>query len=1273
MDFQILGPLEVRRENHPVSLGAAKQRTLLAILLLHAGEVVSSDRLIEGLWGEAPPETAAHALQVYVAQLRKALEPGRSRGAPHEALLTRTPGYLLRVEPGRLDAERFEHLVAEGRNALRSGDPVVAAKRLHEALELWRGPALADFTYEPFAQGEIARLEEVRLAALEERLDADLALGAHAQLVGELEALVREHPLRERVRGQLMLALYRSGRQADALAVYQETRRTLVDELGIEPGPALQSLQRAILDQEPRLDLSLEALPESPRTEPQTPAPGTRKIVTVLIAARSSSPASIDPEAARGPAQRYLEAASEAIERHGGSIESVLGGEVMAVFGVPHVHEDDALRALRAALELRDDVTLGRELETGLAGPPCVRIGIASGEIVTGDGAVRMGSMAGGPITLAAQLKDAASAGEILISESTQALAGRAARADPARPVSGSVAWRLLELLPEPPPLARSLDTAMVGREAELMQLRQAFDRAASGQSLSFCTILGPAGIGKSRLVQEFCSDVADQATVLAGRCIPYGDGITFWPLGEIARQLAAAGPIAELLAGEERAELIAERVADATGLGETASSREEIFWAFRRLFEALARERPLVVVFEDIHWAEPTLLDFIEYLAEWGRDAPIMLVCLARLELLEARQSWGGGKRNASSMLLEPLPDRDSEALIDSLAAGIGEATRARVRETAEGNPLFLEQLVATLAEEPVEGALPIPPTIKALLAARLDRLGPGERAVVERAAVVGREFWERAVVDLLPEDARSFAGRHLEALVGKELVRPVRSLPPGESAFKFRHVLIQQAAYRGISKRLRGTLHERFADWLEEGAGSETAEYAEIAGYHLEQAFRYREELGTVGPRERDLARRAADRLESAGRRAFRRGDMPASAGLLARAASLLPSNDPARLDLLPDLGFALFEVGELGQASSVLTEAVERGRATGARRAEWRASVKRAHVSMFTDPEVIDADSLCREAEHAVRVLEELDDDAGLAKAWLLLAEARLLMGRLREACDAADRAAEHARRTGSHREQAWALGEYAWSVVHGSTPVAAAIKQIERRVDQTAGNPLTEANLPAFIALCEAMAGRFDDARTRIQRAKELTRDLGLRWQAAVHDFLSGRVELLAGDPVAAERELRASHEAFQELGDRWLLSTVAVHLPGALYEQGRYDDAFALTEAFGEVAAPADAEWEIKRRETRAKALARRERVDEAERVAREAVAIAARTEFLEFNADSLMALAEVLELTGRPVAAVTPAEEALRLYERKGIVASVAKAQAVLGGLRAEA
>jgi DNA-binding SARP family transcriptional activator len=1253
MQFQILGPLEVRRQGRQVAVGAAKQRALLAILLVHANELVSSDRLIDELWPQ-PPETAANTLQVYVGKLRKALEPGRARGAPAEVLITRAPGYMLRVEAGQLDADRFERLLAEGGRAREAGEAQLAAEALREALGQWRGDALADFVYEPFAQGEIARLEELRTVALEERLEVDLALGRHAAIVGELEALVRKHPLRERLRGQLMLALYRDGRQAEALEVYRDARRALTEELGIVPGPELQRLEGGILRQEAELELPVDAVAETAApVDVATRMPETRKTVTVLVAGRPPR-AGADPEELRRLDERYLDAAKRAVERHGGSVESVLGDRVMAVFGIPFVHEDDALRAARAAVEL-----------------PGGHAGIATGEVVTGAKSAGR-SLAGQPIAHAGWLADVAPDGEILLAEETKSLLGDAARAEAAG-TGDHPAWRLLELVPRPPPLSRPPRIPIVGRKSELAQLTRTLDRTAQECTVQLVTILGAAGIGKTRLGEEFAAQVDGDATVLAGRCVPYGEGITFWPLREIVGRLTAKDQLSELLAGEADADPVTDRVTEAIGQTEASSSLEEIFWAFRRLLETVAAERPLVLLFEDLHWAEPTLLELVEYLADRSA-APILMLCLARPELLEERPEWGDGKGNASTLLLERLSDAESEQLIDAHAAGLPDATRARVYERAEGNPLFLEQILAMLAEGAVhEGEIPIPPTIQAVLAARLDRLGPGERAVIERAAVVGKEVWREAVDDQLPDDARPFTQRHLEALIEKELLDRARSHLAGRDAFRFRHVLIQQATYRAIPKRQRAALHERVAVWTEETAGEGAAEYAEIAGYHLEQAFRYRAELDAVGEDELELAHRAAEHLGSAGEWAFQRGDMPATVNLLGRAASLPTTREDTGLAVMPDLGYALFEIGEVDEASSLLADARARACAAGDRHAEWRITITRARVEMYGHPEGIDLDALATETDTAIDVLGELGDEAGLARAWMVLSDLYWSEGRLRETSETATRAADYARRTGNRREVGWALGQNALCAIHGPMPVAKGLSWLERLLRAEPENRTLDANLSGFVTVLEAMSGRCDEARKHIEQTRALARDLGLRWQGSVQELLSGYVELLAGDPVAAERDMRRAEQAFREIGEGWFLSTVAVDLPRALYEQGRYDDAFALLGAIDEAPAPTDREWQIKRTGVPACLLARRGQLEEAERLAREGVAVAADSEFVNLHGDVLLDLAEVLHLAGRVEDAGATAVEAVGLYDRKGNVVSAARARAFADELRTTA
>jgi DNA-binding SARP family transcriptional activator/tetratricopeptide (TPR) repeat protein len=1253
MDFQILGPLQVRLNRQPVALGTAKQRALLAILLVHANELVPSDRLIEDLWPE-PPETATNTLQVYVGKLRKALEPERAPGAPGELLMTRTPGYMLRVEAGELDADRFERLLSEGRAASETKDPAMAVSRLRGALELWRGPVLGDFAYDPFAQAEIARLEELRLDALEERIEAELALGGAGNLVGELESLIRDNPLRERLRGQLMLALYRSGRQANALEVYGQTRDTLNEELGIEPSRPLQRLQTAILRQEPALEVSIEAAASERRpavTSDEAPAQtDARKTVTVLVARRSTV-RGLDPETLSREDRRYRAHLEQVLARYGGMVASSLGDEIMAVFGVPRSHEDDAFRAACAAVEIRDAPTSDE-----IAPVSTTRVGIATGEVLASGPGASPFSIVGEPVTAAGELKDAATAGEILLGPETEKLI-RDQAALKSVETGGALGWRLVDVR-RTRPVVGSLTTPLVGRESELLGLQEAFERAREERSPRLFTIIGVAGIGKSRLAQEFATQVADQALVVVGRCVPYGEGITFWSLREIVDQLTTG----ELVAAGHEARPIAESLREAIGVVAEAE-REEIFWVTRQLFEALAHERPLVVFLEDVHWAEPTFLDLVEYLAERTTDAAILIACIARPELLEQGSDWTRDRPEASSVVLERLPDRDCEALIGNLGGDLAPETRVRVLETAEGNPLFIEQLVAMLSEEQASGAeLSIPPTIAALLLARLDRLGPGERAVISRAAIVGKEFSARAAVDLLPSDARAFGTRHLETLAAKEFIG--RDPAPGNGgSFRFRHILIQQAAYRSTPKNLRAQLHERFAGWVQDPARDRGDDQSEIVGYHLEQAFGYRVELGNVGDQELALAHRAGEHLAAAGQRAFRRGDMPASVNLLGRAAALPTPKGGAGLAALPELGYALFEIGEVEEASAVLADAREMARADGDPRVEWRVTITRPRIEMYKDPGGIDLDALRAETETAIEALAEFGDEAGLARAYMVLSDLHWSRGRLRETSDLATRAAEHARRAGTRREVGWALGQNALCAIHGPMPVAEGLDWLERLLQAEPENRTLDANLSGFVTLLEAMSGRFDEARRHISESRALARDLGLTWQAAVQELLSGYIELLAGNPVAAERDMLAARQEFQEIGEGWFLSTVAVDLPRAVYEQGRYDDAFALLGAIDETPAPTDREWLIKRTGVPARLLARRGRLDEAKALAREGVAVAADSEFVVLHADVLLDLAEVLELAGDVEEARAATDEAVSIYERKGNVAAARTAR----------
>jgi DNA-binding SARP family transcriptional activator len=1270
LEFRVLGRLEVLKAGRPVQLGGGRQRALLAVLLLHANEAVSSDLLIEELWGPGAPDTAAKMIQNNVSQLRRLLEP-------EQVLVTRARGYELRIDPDQLDANRFARLAKEAKQTLADGAASVAAAKLREALGIWRGRALADFTNDVFAQGEIARLEELRLAALEDRIDADLACGRQADLVGELEALVAQYPLRERLRAHLMLALYRSGRQAEALEVYQSTRQFLVERLGIEPSRSLQRLERAILLQDPSLDF--EQPPEPQETQPPEPAPAheVRKTVSVVSAEVVPLGPRLDPEALRGPMSRALEVVSSVLERHGGSVERAGTGAVVAVFGIPLVHEDDPLRAVRATFELEEALTgLNRELERRWRIRMTVRAAVNTGEVVARDAPAGDRVVAGDALDVAARILQAADSAEILIADATRRLLAHSIQAEAVEPLGlkGTPellrAWRLVDVSAGATAIERRLEAPMVGRESELAELGQAFDRAVRERTPYLFTILGPAGIGKSRLAAEFARSVDENATALSGRCLPYGEAVTFWPLAEIVRQVVgddARDGIAALLGGRADAILIADRIASAIGADETARPSEETFWAARKLFEALARDRPLVLVFEDLHWAEPTLLELVDHIAEWAREAPMLLVCLARPELIEERPTWGGGKTNATSILLGPLSDRESQLLMKQLggAAELPETAVDGIVKVAEGNPLFLEEMLAMLNEASSADDLAIPPTIQAVLAARLDRLGAGERAVLERASIIGKEFWRAAVIELLPEGAGVSVDGDLRLLVRRELIRPHRSLFSGDEAFRFRHILLREAAYASIPKEARAELHERYAGWLEQAAGSRAREFEEIVGHHLEQAYRYRAEIRPADYRARELAARAAEQLARAGRRAYARDDLPAAVGLLSRAAALLEARAPGRTDLLVDLAEALRETGDLERADAVLVEAGEAAAVFGDPAREWHVRIARLRLQLQMDPEV-KTEEVLRDASRAVEVFEPLGDDRRLAEAWALLAWVPWFRCEAAAAETALQRAVEHAGRAGDSRTGGQSLNLLIGAAWFGPLPVSEAVRRCEEILAQSAEQRRVTASALRALAGLKAMEGDFGAARELIDRHRALLEDLGFSVTAAHAAETYGIVELLSGDAAAAEREFRRGYETLERMGGEMNVSPLAALLAQALYIQERDEEALRFSELSEEEARPDDLFAHVQWRSARAKVLARAGQHEQAERLAREAVRLSEQTDFLAVRGDTLMDLAEVLRLGGRVDEARAPVEEALRLYEAKGNVVSAARARRLL-------
>jgi class 3 adenylate cyclase len=1252
--YRILGPLEARTVVDDPALRRRKPRALLAVLLLHANEAVSTDALLDALWPDVAPRRALGSLQNFVSQLRKALGEGQ--------LETRQPGYVLRVEPDDLDARVFERLVA----AAREGPAAQRRERLESALALWRGPPLAEFTYEPFAQAEIARLEELRLTALEQRAEADLELGRHAEVVGELESLVAEHPLREHLRALLMLALYRSGRQAGALEVYRDGRALLREELGLEPGAELRRVERSILAQAE--DAGGPAAAAAP---PSEPAPSVRKVVTVVFADVTGSTrlaSSLDPETLRAVLARFFAAMRAVVEEHGGTVEKISGDEVMAVFGVPKVHENDGIRALRtaagmhAALERLNEL-LAREHGLRLE----LRLGVNTGEVVTGDERDTP-LVTGEAVNVGKRLQEAAAPGEVLVGPLTRAVVLAAAELEPVGPVTlrgrpePLPAYRLVRLLETGAADGRDHAGTLVGRRDELARLHGAYERARSERGCRVAIVLGDAGIGKTRLARELTAGVDGAAQVLVGRCVSYGEGATYLPLVEVVRHASRETTLEAVLEGEPDAEQVARSLRALVGDLDAPLPAGEASLAVRRMLETLARRSPVVLVLEDLHWAEPTLLDLVEQLVARSADAPLLVLAVARPELAERRPHWLDDAPDRVVVRLEPLGDEEAEELVTALAGeAVTAAVRARVIEIAEGNPLFAEQLLRLAREGGPEALESRPPTVEALLASRLDALPPLERSTVERAAVIGRDFRRSELVALLAPERAALVEQALASLTRAGFVRSRRATASAEDAYAFHHVLIRDVAYGAVPKARRAELHEQLADWLVEHGKAPD----EIVGYHLEQASRNLVELGSSVRRSTKLAADGGVVLGRAGIRALARSDSHAANNLLSRASSLLSIGDPLRLELLAELGVAQRMGGDLGRAEQVLADAVEEAVAAGDRRFELRARVELAAVRLAADPGGA-AEELLQLTTSAVPVFEALRDDRALGRVWFLTA---FLQGAFycRNAAweEASERAVTHYRRAGW--STASCLQGLAAALFYGPRPAAEGLARCDELVAREVTDRAGEAHVDVWRGALLALRGDFDEARGSVARAREAYEELGHPTTvAAACDFVRGFTEMLAGDAEAAESVLRASAETLEERGEWAHLATRAAEVADAIHAQGRHREAVEWTDVARRHSTADDVSAEFTWRSVRAKAVAAIGGLDEAEELGRAALALVDTTDALNQRADVRLNLSETLRLVGHSGEAAALAEDAAALYESKGNEVGARRARGVV-------
>jgi class 3 adenylate cyclase/tetratricopeptide (TPR) repeat protein len=990
--------------------------------------------------------------------------------------------------------------------------------------------------------------------------------------------------------------------------------------------------------------------------EQAAPQREVRKTVTIVFSDVADSTAlgeRLDPEAARRLMHRYYDAMRAAVDRHGGRIEKFIGDAVMAVFGIPTLHEDDALRAVRAAAEMREALSgLNDELERDFGVRIDARTGVNTGEVVAGEGQTLA---IGDAVNTAARLEQAAAPGEILLGDSTFRLVRDAVRAEAVPPVTAKgksnpvTAHRLLEVIAGAEAFMRRLDAPMIGRESELSQLSQAFERAVRERTPYLFTILGSAGIGKSRLVREFLDRADRNASILLGRCLPYGEGITYWPLVEVLRRL-----------DDPEGDELHERVT-----GRTASSAEEIAWSTRKLLERVARERPLVVVLDDLHWAEPTFLDLVEYVADWSREAPLLLLAVARQELLDARPTWAGGKLNSTSILLESLSAEESERLIDALLSHrhFTSAVRRRIVEAAEGNPLFVEQMLAMAGEDGTNGETVVPPTIQALLAARLERLPQPERTAVERASVVGKEFTLAEVRELSPPDERPAAAERVLALVRKELVRPSHTAE-GADIFRFRHLLIRDAAYEAMPKEMRSELHERYADQLDERWSAEAAELDEIVGYHLEQAYRHRLELGALDETGTALGRRAAERLAAAGQRALSRGDLHAAARLLERAVALLDQDDPRRAQLVCDLSIAMRDQGRFDEADAALTAVVEHIDADAAVRS--RAELLRTYLRTMRGGSQASA---LENAERLTALLEGRGAERELGEAYMLLGILSTWRGTMRAGQRAYERAAAHAKRSGNARVLAqthwWRLANALWgptTVDEGLELCRLLREETESRATAAAVTHMESVFLILRENVSEATLHRVAEAGVVLEELGQVVSRESARMTVAYP-------LLYTGEPRRAEEQLRIAHEGLRKVGETGFLSTISALLSLALCAQGRYDEAKPFAQESEEIGAPDDMTTQAAWRAARAQILAAHGEADAAIAIGREGVALVDSTDMTTDRTTAHVGLGSAFAILGRRDEARESLEKAAELLSEKGALGAVAYVQRLIAEL----
>jgi class 3 adenylate cyclase/tetratricopeptide (TPR) repeat protein len=986
----------------------------------------------------------------------------------------------------------------------------------------------------------------------------------------------------------------------------------------------------------------------APLTADPVTAREVRKTVTVVfcdVVGSTELGERFDPEVLRSLMARFYAAVREPVERHGGSVEKVIGDALVAVFGIPAVHEDDALRAVRAALEMRNAVRSMGDVQA--------RIGVNTGDVLARDPTQRESLVVGDAVNVAARLEQAAAPGEVLVGEDTWELVSHAVRGERVAPVAAKgkreplIAWRLDEVDPAAGGHRRRLDLPIVGRQSELELLRWALERTQGGRP-HLVMVLGQPGIGKSRLVSEL-PRLGDGVVRLTGSCRPVTGSSSLEPLLEVARDaLAADGvTVADLMPGDADAEAVAACLARGSEAG-----APDIAWAVSRLVGAIAAERTVAIALEDVHWADDLLLDVVEQLLARNRRGSLLVVCTARPEFAERRPGWGAGA-NAVTVSLERLDDDQTRQLLTHAGPGLEPAQAARIIDTAEGNPLFAEHLAALIGEG--QGAERLPRSIRVLLSARLEALPEREREVVGVAAVAGRLFPIAAVEALV--------GRTIDAELGhlgqRELVEPA-----GTGSQQFSHALLQDAAYELMPKLRRGEIHIRLAEWLDTNGADDAT-----VGTHLERAHALRAGLGQTDAETVKVGEQAGERLAAAGRRTDTMGDPRRARLLLQRALDLLPETNPRRAVAMVDLAAASWNLISAEEEARLLAACLELASRLGLRAVELRARIMRLGAVPESSPDALPAPSAISEADAALRELERLDDPRAVATALCTRAEVEFALGRSGDAVTSARRAIGVL--VSADEDIVWALGILVFALPESPLHVSEGEALLDGLMADLGDRPTVRSELVQGKAMLALLAGDSARAWTLSDTAWEIERDLG-RTRTSRMRGNHIRMLMRSGRFDQVRSALPSIIEHVDQRGAFSDAASFRSWLSLADARLGRHAEAAELASALLDGTVPG-AGYEARTRALRALSEVHlaEGRVDEAVRTARESVAVAGTGDWAVLVAAAHLTLARALAASGDPAAALEPANTAARLSEAKGYLGALTAARDLLDSLGA--